>query len=134
MIALVRSILAYLICFLAIISWFRLLRRSPNRAVIVFASYVIALFMLLAAIHAGFLLWAQGLPGRGERLFLQVVGRWANLHEPLPTSEVASVPDKVDFPLNRRGRSDHRRLNIVQLHHDKALELNVTLQTPSWFR
>jgi hypothetical protein len=90
--------LAYFICFLVIILWLRLLRRSPNRAVIVFASYVIALFMLLVGV-----IWVSSLGLKGflvvaSILFLRVVGRWAYLHEPLPAGEVTSVPDKWASP------------------------------------
>jgi len=96
--ALVDSILAYLMCFLMIISWFRLLRRSPNRAVIVSASYVIALFMLLA----GFM-WVSTFGLKvflvvASILFLRVVSRWAYLHEPLPPREVSSVPEEWTSP------------------------------------
>jgi hypothetical protein len=91
------NILTYLLFLVVIISWLRLLWHRPNRAVIVFASYAIALFMLLAGFMWVSTFGLKVFMAVASILFLRVVGRWA-LDEPLPGREVTSVPDKWICP------------------------------------
>ena len=102
-IGLVMNILTYLLFLVVIISWLRLLWHRPNRAVIVFASYAIALFMLLAGFMWVSTFGLKVFMAVASILFLRVVGRWA-LDEPLPEALRPSFRERTERPHPASGK------------------------------